>query len=129
MIPHLAWVKPGTDTKFPAQFAGNWLSVPGFAPGSRPYGDRRFSTPPKRARPSRAFLPLSDSGADAINFSQYERARPVSPRLAWMAPILYRASACFGLMARARSVSLSASFLSPFSYRDRKSTRLNSSHL
>src|ERR1019366_8317015 len=24
--------KPGTDTKFPAQFAGNWLSVPGFAP-------------------------------------------------------------------------------------------------
>jgi hypothetical protein len=23
--------KPGTDTKFPAQFAGNWLSVPGFA--------------------------------------------------------------------------------------------------
>src|ERR1035438_9851500 len=21
--------KPGTDTKFPAQFAGNWLSVPG----------------------------------------------------------------------------------------------------
>src|ERR1019366_2332132 len=25
--------KPGTDTKFPAQFAGNWLSGPGFAPG------------------------------------------------------------------------------------------------
>src|ERR1019366_4916602 len=25
--------KPGTDTKFPAQFAGNWLSVPGFAHG------------------------------------------------------------------------------------------------
>ena len=24
--------KPGTDTKFPAQSAGNWLSVPGFAP-------------------------------------------------------------------------------------------------
>ena len=24
--------KPGTDTKFPAQFAGNWLSAPGFAP-------------------------------------------------------------------------------------------------
>src|ERR1017187_2238298 len=24
--------KPGTDTKFPAHFAGNWLSVPGFAP-------------------------------------------------------------------------------------------------
>ena len=24
--------KPGTDTKFLAQFAGNWLSVPGFAP-------------------------------------------------------------------------------------------------
>src|ERR1039457_2281244 len=24
--------KPGTDTRFPAQFAGNWLSVPGFAP-------------------------------------------------------------------------------------------------
>jgi hypothetical protein len=24
--------KPGTDTKFPARFAGNWLSVPGFAP-------------------------------------------------------------------------------------------------
>src|ERR1022692_4237292 len=24
--------KLGTDTKFPAQFAGNWLSVPGFAP-------------------------------------------------------------------------------------------------
>src|ERR1017187_5290856 len=24
--------KPGTDTKIPAQFAGNWLSVPGFAP-------------------------------------------------------------------------------------------------
>ena len=24
--------KPGTDTKVPAQFAGNWLSVPGFAP-------------------------------------------------------------------------------------------------
>jgi hypothetical protein len=24
--------KPGTDTEFPAQFAGNWLSVPGFAP-------------------------------------------------------------------------------------------------
>src|ERR1019366_2838812 len=24
--------KPGTDTKLPAQFAGNWLSVPGFAP-------------------------------------------------------------------------------------------------
>ena len=24
--------KPGTDTKFPAQFAGNWLSVPGFSP-------------------------------------------------------------------------------------------------
>src|ERR1019366_6236568 len=24
--------KPGTDTKFPAQFAGNWLSVSGFAP-------------------------------------------------------------------------------------------------
>jgi len=23
--------KPGTDTEFPAQFAGNWLSVPGFA--------------------------------------------------------------------------------------------------
>src|ERR1017187_4968346 len=23
--------KPGTDTKFPAQFAGNWLSVPGLA--------------------------------------------------------------------------------------------------
>jgi hypothetical protein len=23
--------KPGTDTKFLAQFAGNWLSVPGFA--------------------------------------------------------------------------------------------------
>ena len=23
--------KPGTDTKFPAPFAGNWLSVPGFA--------------------------------------------------------------------------------------------------
>jgi hypothetical protein len=27
--------KPGTDTKFPAQFAGNWLSVPGFAPRER----------------------------------------------------------------------------------------------
>src|ERR1039458_1587167 len=27
--------KPGTDTKFPAHFAGNWLSVPGFAPGIR----------------------------------------------------------------------------------------------
>ena len=27
--------KPGTDTKFPAQFAGNWLSVPGFAPRDR----------------------------------------------------------------------------------------------
>src|ERR1022692_222027 len=26
--------KPGTDTKFPAPFAGNWLSVPGFAPGA-----------------------------------------------------------------------------------------------
>src|ERR1035438_699407 len=25
--------KPGTDTKFPAQFAGNWLSVPGFVRG------------------------------------------------------------------------------------------------
>src|ERR1035438_5068678 len=25
--------KPGTDTEFPAQFAGNWLSVPGFARG------------------------------------------------------------------------------------------------
>jgi hypothetical protein len=24
--------KPGTDTGFPAQFAGNWLSVPGFVP-------------------------------------------------------------------------------------------------
>jgi hypothetical protein len=24
--------KPGTDTEFPAQFAGNWLSVPAFAP-------------------------------------------------------------------------------------------------
>src|ERR1019366_8986060 len=24
--------KPGTDTKFPAQFAGNWLSVPGVCP-------------------------------------------------------------------------------------------------
>src|ERR1035441_7892843 len=24
--------KPGTDTKLPARFAGNWLSVPGFAP-------------------------------------------------------------------------------------------------
>jgi hypothetical protein len=23
--------KPGTDTEFPSQFAGNWLSVPGFA--------------------------------------------------------------------------------------------------
>src|ERR1019366_9502776 len=36
--------KPGTDTKFPAQFAGNWLSVPGFAsqemlpPRCRPRG-------------------------------------------------------------------------------------------
>jgi hypothetical protein len=27
--------KPGTDTEFPAQFAGNWLSVPGFAHGKR----------------------------------------------------------------------------------------------
>jgi hypothetical protein len=27
--------KPGTDTEFPAQFAGNWLSVPGFAPRDR----------------------------------------------------------------------------------------------
>src|ERR1017187_10612464 len=27
--------KPGTDTKFPAQFAENWLSVPGFAHGIR----------------------------------------------------------------------------------------------
>src|ERR1039457_6980767 len=26
--PGLTW----TDTEFPAQFAGNWLSVPGFAP-------------------------------------------------------------------------------------------------
>src|ERR1035438_8374633 len=26
--PGLTW----TDTKFPAHFAGNWLSVPGFAP-------------------------------------------------------------------------------------------------
>ena len=29
--------KPGTDTKFPAQFAGNWLSVPGFAPRETPH--------------------------------------------------------------------------------------------
>jgi hypothetical protein len=27
MLPHNA-----TDTRFPAQFAGSWLSVPGFAP-------------------------------------------------------------------------------------------------
>src|ERR1035438_1302316 len=33
MLPHRRRVrrKPGTDTKFPAQFAGNWLSAPGFA--------------------------------------------------------------------------------------------------
>src|ERR1035441_5888715 len=30
--PWRSFSKPGTDTKFPAQFAGNWLSVPGFAP-------------------------------------------------------------------------------------------------
>src|SRR5450759_949725 len=34
-----SWVeirrKPGTDTELPAQFAGNWLSVPGFAPRIR----------------------------------------------------------------------------------------------
>jgi hypothetical protein len=28
--------KPGTDTEFPAHFAGNWLSVPGFAPRDTP---------------------------------------------------------------------------------------------
>src|ERR1035438_4298655 len=28
--------KPGTDTQFPARFAGNWLSVPGFAPRDTP---------------------------------------------------------------------------------------------
>ena len=36
--------KPGTDTKFPAQFAGNWLSVPGFARGIC----CMFVVPPKR---------------------------------------------------------------------------------
>src|ERR1035441_8270370 len=36
--------KPGTDTKFPAHFAGNWLSVPGFARGIC----CPFVVPPKR---------------------------------------------------------------------------------
>ena len=35
--------KPGTDTKFPAHFAGNWLSVPGFAPWEL------LRPPPKRS--------------------------------------------------------------------------------
>src|ERR1035441_3631381 len=37
--------KPGTDTEFPAQFAGNWLSVPGFARGIC----CPFVVPPKRS--------------------------------------------------------------------------------
>src|ERR1035437_3333489 len=49
--------KPGTDTKFPAQFAGNWLSVPGFAPRDM------LLVPPKAVRhaplesPSHAGIP------------------------------------------------------------------------
>ena len=78
----------------------------------RPY--RRFS-PRNLARPSRAFLPLSESGAAAIALSQYERARSVLPEFAQMAPRLYKASTFFGLMARACSVSLRASARSPFS--------------
>ena len=36
-----------TDTKFPAQFSGNWLSVPGFAPRETL---RLAVSPPKRLR-------------------------------------------------------------------------------
>jgi hypothetical protein len=32
ILPDEAFPHNATDTKFPAQFAGNWLSVPGFAP-------------------------------------------------------------------------------------------------
>ena len=39
--------KPGTGTEFPAQFAGNWLPVPGFAP---PHKLRARVFPPKRLR-------------------------------------------------------------------------------
>src|SRR5450755_611156 len=44
--------KPGTDTKFPVQFAGNWLSVPGFAPRATIPVRRvpkRLSTPTRRS--------------------------------------------------------------------------------
>jgi hypothetical protein len=58
--------KPGTDTKFPAQFAGNWLSVPGFAP--------RDMQPVRRApktvkHPRRADLsaPATQSGITVIS--------------------------------------------------------------
>jgi hypothetical protein len=47
--------KPGTDTKFPAQFAGNWLSVPGFAPGiccPSAVPPKRLSTFPERHPPA-----------------------------------------------------------------------------
>ena len=49
--------KPGTDAKFPAQFAGNWLSVPGFAPGIC----CPFVVPPKRL----STRLLRDGDADA----------------------------------------------------------------
>ena len=48
--------KPGTDTKFPAQFAGNWLSVPGLAPRVTPLrglvSAKPLITPEATARPA-----------------------------------------------------------------------------
>src|ERR1035441_1798519 len=71
--------KPGTDAKFPAQFAGNWLSVQGFAPRDtrsqgRPFfseflgrplsGDFPSSGPPSRPQPhSRVECEFQDGSA------------------------------------------------------------------
>src|ERR1035438_9566240 len=90
--------KPGTDTKFPAQFAGNWLSVPGFVP--------RVMLPvrlaPKTANHSTGgrIMIATDSKVATVSF--YING-------AWGTP-------------RGRTMG---TVTNP----DRKSTRLNSSHL
>src|ERR1035438_8280543 len=94
--------KPGTDTKFPAQFAGNWLSVPGFAPINT--DENGFLHHPCSSVFIRGSILVSSS---------------------FLTPSAHSTAACLDAAGRPPT----ASSITAGSNADRKSTRLNTSHL